>query len=1310
MTIRREFACLALLFGLLIPARAEAAFTENVWFSFDETKVSYKGYIKQAYLLIDDAGGENPLCKAVKMSKSGTTWSVTKALGEGDYIYVFVANPDDYVNLSDCNLNPDDVPDANFFNDDTPKFSGFGGQFGKDNLYYVRDPKRPQYDKTTVSPKPGTLFTSGSSITISVDAKLGADGKPLDAAMVKVTLHENEPIALYKPNGTQSEKLRVINKVTVNGMKVTATIDNPPEGFHAVDFDLGDTAGKNGDTFTTYILVNGQNQAPVAKAGFSRFGWVNHEVQLAGCGSYDPDRVGLIAYQWRKVSGPGTLTFRSYDEERTKKNNFWVLSFDDEGNGLAEPHTPLGYQTCAARVSASAPGVYTIGLKVKDHEGALSAEATTQLIVVSSFDAGIKAHADVAKVGGRIHLDGRSSLGGGAFKFYQDTENPEQVAFQHENGNKGVSFTPPKAGTYFFYLQVGSSHPRTIIVRVAANGDVTGQELDDQDRFWKKEAVIYTVFIRRFFDSNADGQGDIKGLQAKLPYLKELGVNVLWIMPITPGPTSHGYAATSLYTTHPDYGTLQEWDAMVAAAHKLGIKIMLDTVANHFSDRHPLFEAAFANETSPLRDLFVFNPGNLSRPFEYAFDFSTLPSVNYNKAEVYRFFLDFLDFWMDHGVDSFRCDIAGFVSPVFWRMARRHVMGRKPGGAMLAEIITPVAGFFDEQFDLAYHAELFWKFKDVFAKTGGLDDMNQAMLNAQDMVRNAPSRITRERVDPERVLHMRYFDTQDEDRFLLQAGHQVDVQRAAAGALLMLPGTPMIYYGDEQSAAQMRGTMDFNHDTSMFEHYRKLLVVRNNNPGLQGQNTAELGKAGNRFVRINNDGDKGAFDIYSFSRYDEGQHFVVLSNRFKSTPIGTPVTFYPPVSQLADFPDQAPLYLVNHLDPKEQLSVTNKAALKNGFTMSVRGHETKVFQIAVTRIPDNDKDGILDSYDNCVGKSNVSQMDADDDGVGDDCDQCKTTAAGAAVDQSGCDATSGVARRRYVLDGEVDDSAYQLADNKGLKLYASFNGQTLYVAASAATPGTDVVIVVSGEKNPALSTAPLSKAGKVAFTGLFLADEGESNDARWYGATGAAVAKSAVMIASPQGVVEGTVNLVEIFGDNLPKTVYIAAARYGTASGATLIAQAPASQDQDGNIDASELFAFSTEGKTPPPPTDGGVTPTDGGVPRPDIDVTGDDDNDGILNGEDNCPFVPNTDQADFDGDKVGDLCDSCPGTTPGAAVDASGCEAIGGDASGPNNNVSGGGGCAVASSSARPSGVIVLLCLLGLLALITLRRRGSAR
>ncbi|MBW2730866.1 MAG: hypothetical protein JRH20_00650, partial [Deltaproteobacteria bacterium] len=1096
-------ACIVLLSSFA----AQAQYTERVTFAFDVNNVAYSGTIKQAYLLLDVAGGDNPLCQtggndgpgegAIEMNWDGSLWSVSLDLLEGDYIYVFISNAADYVTLSDCGLNPDEVPDGNFFNDDQEIFPGFGGQFGKDNLYFVRDPKRPQYRPETVNPASGTLTTSGSSITISVEARLGNAGSALDASRVKATLHETEPPALYKPNGAPPAPRSRVVATSVSGTRVTATIDNPPEGFHAVDFDLVDQAGNDGDTFTTYIIVNRENTKPIAKAGFTRFGYVGHEVQLAGCASKDPDRVGLTEFAWRKISGPGNVTFKSYDEERTEKNYLGVLNFDDEGNGVAANHIPFSGQTCAARATATAAGTYRIGLKVKDHEGTWSDEGEMELVVVNAFDATIRASADATLRDGKVYLDGRNTRGMGTFKWFQDLENPQQVTLTPENDGKTVSFAKPQTGAYFFYLQVGNSHARTLVVRVNNDG-ITSQELDDQSRFWKKDAVIYTIFIRRFLDTNGDNQGDLKGLTQKLPYLKKLGVNVLWLMPITPGPTSHGYAATALYTTHPDYGTMQDWDAMVAEAHRLGMKIMLDTVANHTSDRHPLFQAATNNPASPLRDLFVFNDGNTDRPFEYAFDFSTLPAVNYNSTASYGLFLDFIDFWLERGVDSFRCDIASFISPVFWRMARRHVVAKRPGGAMLAEILKPVPGFFDEQFDIAYHTALYWKFKDVFVGSSGFDDVNEAWGESEHLMSSAGEKMVRERVDPERVLQMLYIGNQDEDRLLLKAGLNKGVQRATAGVQLMLPGVPMIYYGDEQAAEQERGTMNFSHDPEMHAHYQKLLIIRKNNPGLQGQNSAGLGSEGNRFVRINADRDSGGKDIYSFSRYDEGQHFIVLSNRYDATSVGKEVVFYPPTDKLKAFPEN--LFLINHMKPTEQTAIT-KTKLLSGGKLRVGGHETKVLQVAQTQIPDADADGILDSYDNCVGTKNDDQSDSDGDGAGDACDSCTDTVLGLPVAVNGCDAAAGIPRRKYILDGKVDDTTYEVIDEQGVKLYASFNGQQLYVAATAATPGKDVFVLVTGDTSGS-AAAPFGKVGKVATTGIYLADEGDGNYTRWHNATG----------------------------------------------------------------------------------------------------------------------------------------------------------------------------------------------------------------
>jgi len=1342
--MRRSRVALVLFAGLLSllppvsfhgvrPARAAGSYVEDVTFSFDESKVAYKATIATAYLLLDQAGGLNPLWKAHPMKKQGGTWSVTVKVPEGDYIYVFVANADQFVDLSDCNLNEDDVPDANFFNDPNPKLAGFGGQYGKDNLYNVRDPLRPQFIKSSPSPKPGTLFTA-AQVVLSVQAKPGSANTSIPPAGITVKLHTNEPRGMFRTAGAPPpDTTLAVSKVGVatgggGVVTVTATIDNPPEGFHEVDFNVTDAAGRTGDPLTVAILVNHQNQAPTAHAGPTAFGRVGGEIDLDGGLSSDPDRIGIKTFSWRQISGPGSLTFRAYDQERDTRDSFWILLFDDDGNAkqnlAAGPQVQnLSASVSGVRVTASAAGSYKVGLKVLDNEGTWSSEAVTDVHVVGSFSTAVRPRIDVVKQGTGVLLDGRPTAAAGSYHWYQDGNNPQAVSFSALNAGKSVSFpVPSKSGAYFFYLQVDSSYPRTAVVRVGPAGEITGQELDDQDRFWKDDAVIYMVFVRMFHSSASSSgsgscggvQGDFQGLIQKLPYLRDMGVNVLWVMPITPGPTSHGYAATALFDVEPDYGTLSDWDAFTAAAHKMGFKVMFDLVANHTSDQHPLFRAAMANDTSVLRSWYVFNPGNTSRPFEYAFDFSTLPSLNYNSPLVRQMFLDVIEFWMEHGVDAFRCDIASFVPPSFWRAARRRVVGRQPGGAMLAEIIPPSTGFFDEQFDLAYHSYLYWNFKDIFAKTGGLDSFNAAMTSQKQFVQSSYIKQSREKIDPANVLTMRYLDTQDEDRFLLQAGRKKEALQAAAGALLAMPGTPMIYYGDEQGLEQGRGQMQFGDDgdKALHDHYRRLLLVRNNNPGLRGQDYGTLGQTGDSFTRINSDADKGGAQVYSFARYGAGQHFAVLVNRFQSSSLGTPVTFYPPAAQLAQY-GSGTLWLVNHLNPKDQVA-TDKASLLKGFTASVGSYQTKIYQITEVAIPDADDDDVLDSYDNCRGTQNSDQTDSDMDGVGDACDTCSATLLGAAVDIEGCQVQSGQPRARYSLDGDVDDSQYELAQGSGMKLYASFNGRQLYVAATAAAPGKDVLVYVTA-KATGTSAAPFGKSGKVAFNGWHLADEGDGNYSAWIKLTGAAQSATPRM-AEAGGVVEGTLNLVELFGDSLPvcdpaklpcgdkivplcKTgetchcICIAAARHGTADGAAMEGQVPASKDSNGDVNPAEFVAFKLEDPTPPPP------------PLP-----ADTDQDGVPDSKDNCIGLPNQDQADFDADGVGDLCDLCPATPRGTGVNGYGCEPDPGQAYPDPNDLSQGPvqreGCSIAPASPAPGDQLLLLLLLFPLILITRRTR----
>lgn len=1280
--MKKSFFGITLIISLLMSIapfervlRAADGYKEKVTFSFDLTKITYKKAINKAFLLLDVMGGMNPLCKAKAMQNQDNIWSVSLDLPEGDYIYCFVANADQYVNLSDCDLNPDDVPTDSFFNDPAPNFKGFAGQFGKDNIYMVRDPQRPQFKTDSLNPKPGTLFTS-APITLTVKANAGSTGTPIKDTL-PVKFHINEPPGMFRVIGTpaQDTVIDVTGKVistSGNEYTIQAKIPDPPEGFHAVDFELVDTAGRTGDTISTLVLVNRKNDPPTANAGITHFGQVGHEVQLDGGFSNDPDRIGISKYEWRKISGPGNLEFKHYDQERPELLGGWWLVFNDDGHDqealMKEPNAS------GPRVIASAPGTYEIGLKVQDHEGVWSGESKTEIHVIDSYNPSIKPHIDVVQKGNKVYLDGRPTQGSGNFKWYQDIRNLQKINFSTANNGQTMSFTVPSTpGAYFYYLQVDNSYPKTAVVRVDKAGKVTGQELDNQDKFWKEEAVIYFVFVRMFSDSNGDGQGDFKGLMQKLPYLKDLGVNVIWMMPILPGPTSHGYAATGLFDTHPDYGTLADWDALVEAAHKMGIKIMLDIAANHVSNKHAIFDAAYAafnsQQDSPLQDWFVFNPGNAERPFEFAWDYSTLPSLNYNNPLVRNMEIDVIEFWMDHGVDAFRCDIAMFIPPSFWREARRRLLGRQPGGAMLAEIIGPNPGFFDEQFELAYDSGLFDKLRNNFAQGGSLDEVNQTITGleyqddkgqtqkahkdaAEHFISWADSKYTREKVDPSTMLRMRYLDTQDEDRFLLRAGRNKDMLQAAAGFLFTLPGNPMIYYGDEQGAVQRRGQIKFGEDgePTVFSHFRRLLQIRAANPGLRGQDYAPFGEEGNTYIRINNDGDKGGLQVYSFSRYREGQHFIVLVNRFKSSSLGTPVKFFAPSSQLTNY-GLGTLWLVNHLNPKDAI-MTDKASLSQGYNVSVGSFETKIYQVTENLIPDADEDGVLDSEDNCRGVTNEDQTDTDGDGVGDTCDQCGDTEVGAPVDVNGCPPAAEAPRTRYALDGKVDDEKYKVAEANGIKLYASFNGRQLYVATNAALPGSDVVILIGSGTSTTKDAAPLGKAGKVAGDVRILFDEGENNYTTWLKVTGAAQSATPKILESDTGMVEGTLNIAEIFGVKVPQSIKLAVARYETADKGALQAQVPASKDKNGDIDANEFIEYELKDPTPTPPG-----------PPPDTD------NDGIPDATDNCILVPNEDQADFDGDGVGDLCDKCPSSSPGAQVDGYGCEVSNGNNSQPDSS-----------------------------------------
>jgi alpha-glucosidase len=198
---------------------------------------------------------------------------------------------------------------------------------------------------------------------------------------------------------------------------------------------------------------------------------------------------------------------------------------------------------------------------------------------------------------------------------------------------------------------------------------------------WWRGAVVYQVYPRSFADANGDGIGDLAGLRSRLPYLGSLGIDALWLSPFYPSPLADGgYDIADHRDVDPRLGTLAEFDALVDEAHRLGIKVIVDIVANHTSDRHPWFlEALGAPAGSTARDRYIFRDGTGGDdpPSDWRSHFGgsawervtdgqwychlftpEQPDLNWANPDVREYFIDTLRFWADRGVDGFRVDVA----------------------------------------------------------------------------------------------------------------------------------------------------------------------------------------------------------------------------------------------------------------------------------------------------------------------------------------------------------------------------------------------------------------------------------------------------------------------------------------------------------------------------------------------------------------------------------------------------------------------------------------------------------------------------
>lgn len=206
------------------------------------------------------------------------------------------------------------------------------------------------------------------------------------------------------------------------------------------------------------------------------------------------------------------------------------------------------------------------------------------------------------------------------------------------------------------------------------------------NKAWWKESVVYQIYPRSFCDSNGDGIGDLNGITGKLEYLKELGIDVIWLSPVYQSPNDdNGYDISDYQAIMEEFGTMEDYDKMLAKAHELGLKIMMDLVVNHTSDEHPWFIESRKSENNPYSDYYIWREGkdgkepnnwgacfggsawkyDECREMYYLHLFSQKqPDLNWDNPEVRSEVFKMMNWWCEKGIDGFRMDVISLISKV----------------------------------------------------------------------------------------------------------------------------------------------------------------------------------------------------------------------------------------------------------------------------------------------------------------------------------------------------------------------------------------------------------------------------------------------------------------------------------------------------------------------------------------------------------------------------------------------------------------------------------------------------------------------
>ncbi len=374
-------------------------------------------------------------------------------------------------------------------------------------------------------------------------------------------------------------------------------------------------------------------------------------------------------------------------------------------------------------------------------------------------------------------------------------------------------------------------------------------------KLWYKNAVFYEVYARAYKDSDGDGNGDLPGLTQKLDYLKDLGVDCIWLLPIYPSPLrDDGYDIADYYGVLSEYGDMQDFVNLIEEAHARGMKVIADLVLNHTSDQHPWFQAARSDPNSPYRDYYVWadDPSKYSDARIIFIDFeqsnwtydevakqyfwhrfySSQPDLNYDNPAVREEMKKVIGFWMEKGIDGFRADAVPYLieregtncenlpeTHVYLKEVHNYVEENFPEAILLCEAnqwpqdLRPYFGTDGDEFQLAFHFPLMPRIY-LAIKSADRTPMVWVMEHTPPIPDNCQwctflrnhDELTLEMVTPEERQWM-WEQYAPEERMRLNLGIRrrlaplLDNDRRkiemANSLIFTLPGTPIVYYGDE---------------------------------------------------------------------------------------------------------------------------------------------------------------------------------------------------------------------------------------------------------------------------------------------------------------------------------------------------------------------------------------------------------------------------------------------------------------------------------------------------------------------------------